>query len=207
MPRHRRRGAIGLTHLSHFQDVDKPTPVILTTSQLLTTGVDAEMVKNVVLARVVGSRSEFKQIVGRGTRLKVDYGKEYFNIIDFTGTATHHFADPDFDGEPARIEEATIDETGELVEATTNEPPAAAEPEAAYLAEPEQDETPDGGGEIITDPPAEPRKFYIDGGEVEVASTQGVGTTVTVWIPAAGKKPLVAQEIVAESEAERLDTW
>ena len=161
-------GAIGLTHLSHFQDVDKPTPVILTTSQLLTTGVDAEMVKNVVLARVVGSRSEFKQIVGRGTRLKVDYGKEYFNIIDFTGTATHHFADPDFDGEPARIEEATIDETGELVEATTNEPPAAAEPEAAYLAEPEQDETPDGGGEIITDPPAEPRKFYIDGGEVEV---------------------------------------
>ena len=46
------------------------------------------MVKNVVLARVVGSRAEFKQIVGRGTRLKVDYGKEYFNIIDFTGTAT-----------------------------------------------------------------------------------------------------------------------
>ena len=161
-------GAIGLTHLSNFQDVDKPTPVILTTSQLLTTGVDAEMVKNVVLARVVGSRSEFKQIVGRGTRLKVDYGKEYFNIIDFTGTATHHFADPDFDGEPARIEEATIDETGELVEATTNEPPAAAEPEAEYLAEPEPDETPGGGGEIITDPPAEPRKFYIDGGEVEV---------------------------------------
>jgi len=47
----------------------------------------------------------------------------------------------------------------------------------------------------------------LHGGEVEVASTQGVGTTVTVWIPAAGQKPLVAQEIVAESEAERLDTW
>jgi type I restriction enzyme R subunit len=112
-------GAIGLTHLSHFQDVDKPTPVILTTSQLLTTGVDAEMVKNVVLARVVGSRSEFKQIVGRGTRLKVDYGKEYFNIIDFTGTATRHFADPDFDGDPARIEEVTVDEAGETVVDTT----------------------------------------------------------------------------------------
>ena len=90
------RGAIGLTHLSHFQDVDKPTPVILTTSQLLTTGVDAEMVKNVVLARVVGSRSEFKQIVGRGTRLKLDYGKEYFNIIDFTGTATPPLCRPRF---------------------------------------------------------------------------------------------------------------
>src|SRR5690606_24049590 len=67
-------GAIGLTHLAHFQDVDKPTPVILTTSQLLPTGVDAEMVKNVVLARVVGSRFELKQIIGRGTRLQVDSG-------------------------------------------------------------------------------------------------------------------------------------
>ncbi len=107
-------GAIGLTHLSHFQDVDSPTVVILTTSQLLTTGVDAEMVKNVVLARVVGSRSEFKQIMSRGTRLNVVYGKEYFTIIDFTGTATRHFADPDFDGDPARIEEFIVDRDGTL---------------------------------------------------------------------------------------------
>ena len=159
-------GAIGLTHLSHFQDVDKPAPVILTTSQLLTTGVDAEMVKNVVLARVVGSRSEFKQIVGRGTRLKVDYGKEYFNIIDFTGTATRHFADPDFDGDPARLEEVTVDEAGEVVDTTIVEVPGVAEPEAEYLVEPEQAEP--GAAVILTDPPAEPRKFYIDGGEVEV---------------------------------------
>lgn len=160
-------GAIGLTHLSHFQDVDKPTPVILTTSQLLTTGVDAEMVKNVVLARVVGSRAEFKQIVGRGTRLKVDYGKEYFNIIDFTGTATRHFADPDFDGDPARIEEVTVDESGEVTETATEEVPGVAEPKAEYLADPEWDDA-SNEGEIISDPPAEPRKFYIDGGEVEV---------------------------------------
>ena len=159
-------GAIGLTHLSHFQDVDKPAPVILTTSQLLTTGVDAEMVKNVVLARVVGSRSEFKQIVGRGTRLKVDYGKEYFNIIDFTGTATRHFADPDFDGDPARLEEVTVDEAGEVVDTTIVEVLGVAEPEAEYLVEPELAEP--GAAEILTDPPAEPRKFYIDGGEVEV---------------------------------------
>ena len=157
-------GTIGLTHLSHFQDVDKPTPVILTTSQLLTTGVDAEMVKNVALARVVGSRSEFKQIIGRGTRLKVDYGKEYFNIIDFTGTATRHFADPDFDGDPARIEEVVVDEAGAVVEIAAVDVPAVAEPEAEYVVEPGQD----GVGEIITEPPAEPRKFYIDGGEVEV---------------------------------------
>lgn len=159
-------GAIGLTHLAHFQDVDKPAPVILTTSQLLTTGVDAEMVKNVVLARVVGSKPEFKQIVGRGTRLKVDYGKEYFNIIDFTGTATRHFADPDFDGEPARLEEVTVDEAGEVIESTLVDVPGVAEPEADYNAQSEQAEA--GTAEILTDPPAEPRKFYIDGGQVEI---------------------------------------
>ncbi|MBK9445454.1 MAG: DEAD/DEAH box helicase family protein [Betaproteobacteria bacterium] len=160
-------GAIGLTHLSHFQDVDKPVPVILTTSQLLTTGVDAEMVKNVVLARVVGSRAEFKQIVGRGTRLKVDYGKEYFNIIDFTGTATHHFADPDFDGEPARITEVTVDEAGEQVGVTELEPEIPAELSETEYPVTEEQIGPD-TGILINEPPAEPRKFYVDGGEVEV---------------------------------------
>ncbi|RIX44132.1 MAG: DEAD/DEAH box helicase [Rhodocyclales bacterium GT-UBC] len=160
-------GAIGLTHLSHFQDVDKPTPVILTTSQLLTTGVDAEMVKNVVLARVVGSRSEFKQIVGRGTRLKVDYGKEYFNIIDFTGTATRHFADPDFDGDPARIEEVTVDEAGEQVGTTEAEADVTQDDLATEYEMPEEQIGP-GTGLPIDEPPPEPRKFYIDGGEVEV---------------------------------------
>jgi type I restriction enzyme R subunit len=159
-------GAIGLTHLAHFQDVDKPTPVILTTSQLLTTGVDAEMVKNVVLARVVGSPSEFKQIIGRGTRLKVDYGKEYFNIIDFTGTATQHFADPDFDGEPARIEEVTIDNAGETIDTVVETPLGVEEPPADYTVE--TTEVDEGQGEILTEPPEDPRKFYVDGGEVEV---------------------------------------
>ena len=160
-------GAIGLTHLGHFQDVDKPTPVILTTSQLLTTGVDAEMVKNVALARVVGSRSEFKQIVGRGTRLKVDYGKEYFNIIDFTGTATRHFADPDFDGEPARIEEVIIDDIGEQVSIIETEPGT---PQDQLPSEYEilEEQIGPGVGTMLNEPPTEPKKFYIDGGEVEV---------------------------------------
>lgn len=159
-------GAIGLTHLAHFQDVDKPTPVILTTSQLLTTGVDAEMVKNVVLARVVGSRAEFKQIIGRGTRLKVDYGKEYFNIIDFTGTATRHFADPDFDGDPARIEEVIIDDTGETIESVVETPPVIGDEHGDYTVD--TTDTDEGQGEILTEPPKEPRKFYVDGGDVEV---------------------------------------
>jgi len=151
-------GEIGLNHLAAFQDVDNATPVILTTSQLLSTGVDAEMVKNVVLARSVGSRAEFKQIIGRGTRLKVDYGKEFFNIIDFTGTATQHFADPEFDGEPVRIEEVNLDDTGAPTgDIRRTEPPPEDLPESF---EPET--------EILGDPPLEPRKYYIDGGHVEV---------------------------------------
>lgn len=93
-------GDIGKGHLSAFQELeaDDETPVILTTSQLLSTGVDAPMIKNVVLIRIIGTMTEFKQIIGRGTRLREDYGKLFFNIIDYTGTATRHFADPEFDG-------------------------------------------------------------------------------------------------------------
>jgi type I restriction enzyme R subunit len=86
--------------LSRFQDLETTTPVILTSSQLLTTGIDAPTCKNVVLARVVNSMTEFKQIIGRGTRVRDDYGKYYFNILDYTGSATRQFADPAFDGEP-----------------------------------------------------------------------------------------------------------
>ena len=75
-------GAIGLGHLSRFQELETEEPVILTSSQLLTTGVDAKMVKNVALARVVGSMSEFKQIIGRGTRIEPDYGKLWFSILE-----------------------------------------------------------------------------------------------------------------------------
>ena len=158
-------GDIGLAHLADFQDVDKTTPVILTTSQLLTTGVNAEMVKNVVLARVVGSRSEFKQIIGRGTRLKADYGKEYFNIVDFTGTATQHFADPDFDGDPVRIEVVTVDDEGEQIDASITEPESREEDERLFP----EDRTDPGESRLTNEPsPDEPRKFYIDGGEVEV---------------------------------------
>ncbi len=76
-------GDIGRGHLGRFQDVGTTVPVILTTSQLLTTGVDAPTCKNIVLARAIGSMSEFKQIIGRGTRVRDDYGKLWFNIIDY----------------------------------------------------------------------------------------------------------------------------
>ena len=94
-------GALGEQHLRDFQDNEKSIPVILTTSQKLSTGVDARNVRNIVLMRPVNSMIEFKQIIGRGTRLYD--GKEYFTIYDFV-RAHHHFSDPEWDGEPAAPE-------------------------------------------------------------------------------------------------------
>jgi type I restriction enzyme R subunit len=96
-------GAIGEQFLREFQDNEKIIPTILTTSQKLSTGVDARNIRNIVLMRPVNSMIEFKQIVGRGTRL-FD-GKDFFTIYDFVD-AYHHFADPEWDGEPLEPEGA-----------------------------------------------------------------------------------------------------
>jgi type I restriction enzyme R subunit len=97
-------GKIGEQHLRDFQDNEKSIPTILTTSQKLSTGVDAPEVRNIVLLRPVNSMIEFKQIIGRGTRL-FD-GKDYFTIYDFV-KAHHHFSDPEWDGEPEEPETPT----------------------------------------------------------------------------------------------------
>ena len=90
-------GALGEQHLRDFQDNEKTIPTILTTSQKLSTGVDARNIRNIVLMRPINSMIEFKQIIGRGTRLYD--GKDYFTIYDFI-RAHHHFTDPEWDGEP-----------------------------------------------------------------------------------------------------------
>jgi len=150
-------GQIGRGHLSRFQDVETRTPTILTTSQLLTTGVDAPTCKNVVLTRVIGSMSEFKQIIGRGTRLRDDYGKLWFNILDYTGSATRMFADPTFDGDPVRVTEEEVDENGDTTQTTETVP--GGEPEPV-----------DVGPEIVEPPDGQPRKFYYDGGQVTIVA-------------------------------------
>ncbi len=156
-------GDIGRGHLGRFQELETETPAILTTSQMLTTGVDAPTCKNVVLARVVGSMSEFKQIIGRGTRVRDDYGKLWFNILDYTGSATRLFADKDFDGDPAFVSEEKIDATGATYESTVTEETPVVE---------------DGGiqddygptGVVIDDGTPEPRKYFVDGGQVAIAA-------------------------------------
>ena len=151
-------GDIGRGHLSNFQDLERRTPVILTTSQLLTTGVDAPTVQNIVLLRVINSMTEFKQIIGRGTRVRDDYGKLFFSILDYTGSATRMFADPEFDGDPTIETEQTIDEEGEPVDDET-------------VVTPEEEPEAEGPEPLPPDEPDEPRrKFYFDGGQVEIAA-------------------------------------
>lgn len=156
-------GKVGKGHLSRFQELETTSPVILTTSQLLTTGVDAPTCKNVVLARVVNSMTEFKQIIGRGTRMREDYGKTCFNILDYTGSATRNFADPDFDGFPEIEEEIIIDEEGgEIVPGGGDE---VREPS------PQEDEGEEDGGILVDPSPSEEaRKYYVDGGRIEIAA-------------------------------------
>lgn len=94
-------GSLGEQYLRDFQDNEKTIPTILTTSQKLSTGVDARNIRNIVLMRPINSMIEFKQIIGRGTRLYD--GKDYFTIYDFV-KAHHHFSDPEWDGEPIEPE-------------------------------------------------------------------------------------------------------
>ena len=94
-------GELGEQHLRDFQDNERTIPTILTTSQKLSTGVDARNIRNIVLMRPINSMIEFKQIIGRGTRLYE--GKDYFTIYGFV-KAYHHFSDPEWDGEPVELE-------------------------------------------------------------------------------------------------------
>lgn len=157
----------GKAQLSYFIDNDEPYPVIATTSKLLTTGVDAKTCKLIVLDQTINSMTEFKQIIGRGTRLREDYQKLYFTIMDFKG-ATRLFADPDFDGEPVVIYEPKPDEP--VVPPEIPEPHLASEPESPpYLSQPDdaEDEPPGGTGRGAG---SEGRiKYYIDDVKVRVA--------------------------------------
>jgi type I restriction enzyme R subunit len=166
------QGDIGLGHLSRFQDVETLTPVILTTSKLLTTGVDIPTCKNVVLARIVNSMTEFKQIIGRGTRVRDDYDKLFFNILDYTGSATRLFADPDFDGYPAIITQEKIDGDGNVIGAEVVEPQ---DPTAPIEPKPPN----------FDDEEWQPRKYYVDAGEARIAAE------VVYELDASGKRSIV----------------
>ncbi|AKH93622.1 EcoAI/FtnUII family type I restriction enzme subunit R [Elizabethkingia anophelis] len=102
----------GKRELDNFIDPEQTYPVIATTSELMTTGVDAQTCKLIVLDTEIGSMTKFKQIVGRGTRVNEEFGKLYFTILDFRN-ATDNFADPSFDGDITRVKEITESTTAD----------------------------------------------------------------------------------------------
>lgn len=126
-------GKLGEQHLSQFQDNEKTLPTILTTSQKLSTGVDARNVRNIVLMRPVNSMIEFKQIIGRGTRLYD--GKDYFTIYDFV-KAHHLFSDPEWDGEPVEPDAPPAPDTYKPT--TPRTPGEANEPKSGDAPRPEK---------------------------------------------------------------------
>jgi len=146
----------GQAQLGNFIDPESKYPVLVTTSRLLSTGVDAQTCRLIVLDRAVGSMTEFKQIIGRGTRVHDDTKKFYFTIIDFRGVTTH-FADPEFDGDPVQIYEPGEDDPI----APPDGPPNSRERQPPF-----------GDDEVIVDGPPgidippggeQRRKVYVDG--------------------------------------------
>ena len=150
----------GQAQLGSFIDPESRYPVLVTTSRLLSTGVDAQTCRLIVLDREVGSMTEFKQIVGRGTRVHEDTRKFYFTLMDFRG-ATSHFADPDFDGEPVQIYEP--DEDGPITPPDDHPPPDG---------NGDTDPPPDDEGTMVDYPPGGTgqRKVYVDGIEATIVA-------------------------------------
>jgi type I restriction enzyme R subunit len=145
----------GKAQLDNFIDPEKTYPVIAVTSQLMSTGVDAQTCQLIVLDKRIGSMTEFKQIIGRGTRINEDYDKLYFTIMDFK-QATSLFADPDFDGDPVQIYEP-----GEK-----DSPVPPTEPGNEPFQYPMEDE-PLNGWPLAEEPP---RRYYLDDVAVSVAT-------------------------------------
>ena len=139
----------GTAELDNFIDPYSTYPVIATTSKLLTTGVDVKTCKLIVLDQRIQSMTEFKQIIGRGTRIDEEHGKRFFTIMDFK-RATELFADPAFDGDPVQIFEPEIESDLEELEA--------------------EFDGGDSAGDAVEqlESSLQPRKYYIDGVEVEV---------------------------------------
>ena len=152
----------GKRELDNFTDPEQKFPVIATTSELMTTGIDAITCKVIVLDANINSMTKFKQIIGRGTRINEEYNKTYFTILDFRNV-TDLFADPDFDGEPIQIKEIGQDQEIPPFEPTDSE--VFPEPEGENRPEVPPIRTPDGEpGEVN-----EPRpKVYVNGVDVSI---------------------------------------
>ncbi|MCH4896114.1 DEAD/DEAH box helicase [Marinilabiliaceae bacterium JC040] len=158
----------GKRELDNFITPSEKYPVIATTSKLMTTGVDAQTCKVIVLDSNIGSPTEFKQIIGRGTRINEEYGKSYFTIIDFRNV-THHFADSAFDGDPEMIKDVKGEDDLEGIDDEFTEEVITDVVGGEEIVFPEEQETPEikGGGEIISEKRI---KIRVDGVKIEIVN-------------------------------------
>jgi type I restriction enzyme R subunit len=166
--------------LDEFQQADARVPVVAVTSQLLSTGIDVPTVRTIVLFRRIESLVEFKQIIGRGTRLAPEDGKEHFTIIDFTG-ATSKFGDPAFDGPPVRVVDVDPESPSDVPDPLEPDPePVTADPVPDTTDQDAGESTPatDDAGDVITDPERidlitrRSTKHVVDGYEVHLVGEQ-----------------------------------
>jgi type I restriction enzyme, R subunit len=159
----------GKRELDNFINPSERYPVIATTSKLMTTGVDAQTCKLIVLDSNIGSPTEFKQIIGRGTRINEEYGKTYFTIMDFRNV-TNLFADPNFDGDPVMIKDVTEDDDISGTEDEITDEPIVDVVDGGDVVFPTPEySTVTGGGFIVAEP--KPReKIRVNGVEVKIVN-------------------------------------
>lgn len=158
----------GKRELDSFINPSERYPVIATTSKLMTTGVDAQTCKLIVLDSNIGSPTEFKQIIGRGTRINEEYGKTYFTIMDFRNV-TNLFADPNFDGDPVMIKDVTEDDDFSGTDDEETDEPIVDIVDGGDVEFPPEQPTITGGG-TITDPPNPREKIRVNGVEVKIVN-------------------------------------
>lgn len=158
----------GKRELDSFINPSERYPVIATTSKLMTTGVDAQTCKLIVLDSNIGSPTEFKQIIGRGTRINEEYGKTYFTIMDFRNV-TNLFADPNFDGDPVMIKDVTEDDDISGTDDEETDEPIVDIVDGGDVEFPPEPPTITGGG-TITDPPNPREKIRVNGVEVKIVN-------------------------------------
>lgn len=159
----------GKRELDSFINPSERYPVIATTSKLMTTGVDAQTCKLIVLDSNIGSPTEFKQIIGRGTRINEEYGKTYFTIMDFRNV-TNLFADPNFDGDPVMIKDVTEDDDISGTDDEITDEPIIDVVDGGDVVFPAPEyPTVTGGGFIVAEP--NPReKIRVNGVEVKIVN-------------------------------------
>jgi type I restriction enzyme, R subunit len=159
----------GKRELDSFINPSERYPVIATTSKLMTTGVDAQTCKLIVLDSNIGSMTEFKQIIGRGTRINEEYGKTYFTIMDFRNV-TNLFADPNFDGDPVMILDVTEDDDISGTDNEETDEPIIDIVDCADVEFPIPEPPTITGGGTIFDPPNPREKIRVDGVLVKIVN-------------------------------------